>query len=157
MAKDIVVRDSDYMPAYLDGVRRIRTELQSGGLQNWVPEDELFDVAEKKITKNGVYVAAEDNVEGYSVVTVDVEGGESVGTPGRIADVISRDYDGIAVCTYSLGEIHFNQAMPPTVIASNTFAEIPTDCKIYVPAGSLEAYKSASNYPDPTIYTYIEE
>lgn len=58
---------------------------------------------------------------------------------------------------YSLSEIHFKKNTPPTVANSNAFSNLPTNCIIYVPAGSLEAYKKASNYPSPSTYTYVEE
>lgn len=57
---------------------------------------------------------------------------------------------------YSLKEIHFLSATPPT-INSSFESYIPTTCKIYVPTGSLSAYTSASNYPSSSKYTYIEE
>lgn len=53
--------------------------------------------------------------------------------------------------------IHFKPTTPPVAANSNAFASLPTDCIIYVPEGSLAAYKAASNYPDPDTYTYIEE
>lgn len=56
---------------------------------------------------------------------------------------------------FGLGFIRFESATPPTVSGSNTWEYIPTDCKIYVPSASLEAYKSATNYPDPSVYTYV--
>ena len=90
MSKDIVVRDSDYQPSYLNGVKRIRTELQDGGLCNWVPEDELFDVIEKRITENGIHIAAEDNASGYSIVIVDVKGGGGGGTRSPRADALAE-------------------------------------------------------------------
>ena len=58
---------------------------------------------------------------------------------------------------YGLGEIHFLSTTPPTVSATNIFTNVQTDCKIYVPAGSLAAYTSATNYPNSSTYTYIEE
>ena len=58
---------------------------------------------------------------------------------------------------FGLGEIHFKPTTPPTVSNSNAWTSIPTDCKIYVPAGKLSAYTSASNYPSSSTYTYIEE
>lgn len=58
---------------------------------------------------------------------------------------------------YTLKEIHFLPATPPTVSASNTFTSLPTDCIIYVPTGKLSAYTSASNYPSSATYTYVEE
>lgn len=58
---------------------------------------------------------------------------------------------------YGLGEIHFKPTTPPTVANSNTFNNLPTDCKIYVPTGTLSDYTSATNYPSSSTYTYIEE
>lgn len=57
---------------------------------------------------------------------------------------------------YAMKEIHFKKITPPTV-ANNTFSNLPTDCIIYVPAGTLSAYTSAANYPSSSTYTYIEE
>jgi hypothetical protein len=57
----------------------------------------------------------------------------------------------------SLAEIHFRRSIPATVDNINAWGIIPNTCKIYVPTGSLPAYKSASNYPDPNTYQYIEE
>lgn len=58
---------------------------------------------------------------------------------------------------YGLAELHFKSATPPTVANSNAFTNLPTDCKIYVPQGSLSAYTSATNYPSSSTYTYVEE
>ena len=58
---------------------------------------------------------------------------------------------------YCLREIHFKRETPPTAqgfFNSNTANRGVT---IYVPQGSLAAYTSASNYPDPATYTYVEE
>ena len=56
-----------------------------------------------------------------------------------------------------LHEIHFTSATPPTVANSNAFSSLSDYYKIYVPTGSLSSYTSATNYPDPSTYTYIEE
>ena len=56
---------------------------------------------------------------------------------------------------YGFGKITFTSETPPTA-GSNAFTGIPTDCKIYVPTGSLSAYTSAQNYPSSSTYTYIE-
>ncbi len=58
---------------------------------------------------------------------------------------------------YGLAELHFKPTTPPTVPNSNAFSGVPTDCIIYVPTGSLAAYKAATNYPSRSTYTYIEE
>jgi hypothetical protein len=58
---------------------------------------------------------------------------------------------------YSLAKMRFDGTTPPTVANSNAFSNVPTDCIISVPVGSLDAYKTATNYPDPATYTYVEE
>ena len=58
---------------------------------------------------------------------------------------------------YCLAKIHFLPTIPPTVASAAAWTGIPTDCKIYVPTGTLSDYTSAANYPDPATYTYIEE
>ena len=39
-------------------------------------------------------------------------------------------------------------ATTPHSIQSNTFRDIPSDCIIYVPAGTVDAYKTATNWAD---------
>ena len=51
--------------------------------------------------------------------------------------------------------ITFEGSTPPN-LENNSLAYLPTDCVIRVPQGSLSAYTSAENYPDPSTYTYIE-
>lgn len=63
--------------------------------------------------------------------------------------------------TNKLEKIIFKGTTPPTA-TSISFAtndslasyNIPTTCVIEVPCSALSAYKSATNYPDPTVYTY---
>ena len=57
---------------------------------------------------------------------------------------------------YGLGFVKFAPTTPPTVSNIDAWNNIPTDCIIYVPTGTLEAYKTATNYPDPATYTYME-
>lgn len=45
-----------------------------------------------------------------------------------------------------LAELHVLPTEPPTVENTNAFSGIQSDCKIYVPAESLEAYKTATNW-----------
>ena len=56
----------------------------------------------------------------------------------------------------SIGRIKFAPTSPPTVSNSNAFSNVPTDCKIYVPTGSLSSYTGAANYPSSSSYTYVE-
>lgn len=60
-----------------------------------------------------------------------------------------------AYCS-SLASIKFLGTTPPTVSDANAWTDLPTTCTIYVPTGSLTAYTTASNYPDPNTYTYVE-
>ena len=45
---------------------------------------------------------------------------------------------------YSMYEYHFLSTTPPTLPNANVFSNIATDCKIYVPRASLEAYQTAT-------------
>lgn len=57
---------------------------------------------------------------------------------------------------HCLKTLKFRSSTPPTITGSNPWQYLPTDCIIYVPTGSLSAYTSAANYPDPNTYTYVE-
>lgn len=72
------------------------------------------------------------------------------------SSVVSIGVRAFYTCS-SLSEIRFEGSTPPTA-ATNAFNGIsPSEqCKIYVPTGSLAAYTSAANYPNPNYYTYIE-
>lgn len=59
----------------------------------------------------------------------------------------------------SLQKIKFNSTTPPTLDAeaiSDSYWQLPTTCIIEVPQGRLNTYKNATNYPDPSVYTYVE-
>ena len=58
---------------------------------------------------------------------------------------------------YGLAHLYFLPTTPPSVSKSNAFGNIPTDCVIHVPVGSLSAYTSATNYPSSSTYTYVED
>ena len=47
---------------------------------------------------------------------------------------------------YGMSEYHFLSTTPPTLANTNAFTNIQSDCKIYVPAESLEAYQTATNW-----------
>ena len=47
---------------------------------------------------------------------------------------------------YGMAEYHLLPTTPPALGATNAFQGIPSDCKIYVPAASLAAYKAATNW-----------
>lgn len=57
---------------------------------------------------------------------------------------------------YGLASVKFLSSTPPTIANSNAFSSISTDCKFYVPSGSLSDYTSATNYPSSSTYTYVE-
>lgn len=52
-------------------------------------------------------------------------------------------------------EYHFLPTIPPTLKGSASFDSIPSDCIIYVPKGSAEAYKTATNWT--TVADHIQE
>ena len=56
---------------------------------------------------------------------------------------------------YGMKEYHFLSLTPPTLDGTNVFSNIPSDCIIYVPKGSAEAYKTATNWT--TYAQYIQE
>ena len=45
-----------------------------------------------------------------------------------------------------MAEYHLKPTTPPALSNTNAFANIPSDCIIYVPQGSLEAYQAATNW-----------
>ena len=57
---------------------------------------------------------------------------------------------------YGVAHLYFLPTTPPSVSSSDAFSNIPTDCVIHVPVGSLSAYTSATNYPSSSTYTYVE-
>lgn len=74
----------------------------------------------------------------------------TIGT--RVTTIITYAFSG---CRY-LESIKFKPTTPPSVSNSNTWSGVPTTCVIYVPTGTLNAYKTATNYPNPSTYTYVE-
>ena len=52
-------------------------------------------------------------------------------------------------------EYRFLSLIPPTITSTNVFSNIPSDCIIYVPKGSAEAYKAATNWT--TVADHIQE
>ena len=72
--------------------------------------------------------------------------------PSTVTLIMNEAFSG---CT-SLTSIKFLGATPPNAPYTNIWTGVPTTCVIYVPTGSLSAYTSASNYPNPNTYTYVE-
>jgi len=55
----------------------------------------------------------------------------------------------------SMDYIRFIRTTPPTVSSSNAWTSVSTSTIIYVPAESINAYKTATNYPNPSSYKYV--
>ena len=70
-----------------------------------------------------------------------------------ISDSVTSISDGVFDNCYVLSSVTFESSTPPDI--SSAFS-IPYTCIIRVPQGSLSAYTSASNYPDPSEYIYEE-
>ena len=49
---------------------------------------------------------------------------------------------------YGAKEYHILPTTPPSLTSSTAFSNIPSDCIVYVPAGSLEAYQTATNWSE---------
>lgn len=104
-----------------------------------------FSLRDAVLPSNATSVASSAFTVCYSLVAIQI--------PSNITSIESKAFNNC----YGLAEIHFKSTTPPTVASSNAFTNLPTDCKIYVPTGTLSAYKSATNYPSSSTYTYVEE
>lgn len=76
--------------------------------------------------------------------------------PKSVATLVSSTFSNCR----TLAKIRFTSTTPPSANSSGVFQYLPTDCKIYVPYSEdhsiLNAYKTATNYPNPATYTYVE-
>ena len=70
----------------------------------------------------------------------------------NIPDNVTRIGGAVFYSCYSLKYVYFNSVTPPTILR-NTFDSIANDCIFSIPAGSLSAYQSATNY---TGFTFEE-
>lgn len=61
------------------------------------------------------------------------------------SNVTSIGAGAFSACSF-VKEYHFLPTTPPTLANSNAFNAIATDCVIHVPAASLNAYKTATNW-----------
>ncbi len=59
--------------------------------------------------------------------------------------VTSIQYGVFSKC-YGMKEYHLKSISPPNLFGTNAFSGIPSDCIIFVPKGSLESYKTATNW-----------
>ena len=72
--------------------------------------------------------------------------------PASVESIASKAFSGCK----GLGYIKFEPSVPPALGGADVFTDVPTDCKILVPEGTLSAYTSAENYPSSSTYTYEE-
>ena len=76
----------------------------------------------------------------------------SITIPDNVTRINSQAFQN---CSY-ISFIKFEPTTPPTVTNSNAWSNVSTSTKILVPTGTLETYKTATNYPNPSTYTYEE-
>lgn len=65
----------------------------------------------------------------------------SITIPNNVTTIGNSAFGGC----YGMAEYHFLSTTPPT-LGTNVFQGIPSDCIIYVPMASVEAYKTATNW-----------
>ena len=75
----------------------------------------------------------------------------SVVIPDSVTSIGARVFSNC----YGVKEYHCKPLTPPTLSNTSAFSGIPSDCIIYVPVGSLEAYKTAKNWS--TYASYMQE
>jgi hypothetical protein len=108
----------------------------------------------KRISYYGGQMVSSNNynvktVEGFTNISVsNFYSLEYLNIPSSVTSITASN-------CYNLKSIKFMGSTPPTA-PFNSFTGLPITCKIYVPTGTLTDYTTASNYPDPTVYTYIE-
>ena len=66
----------------------------------------------------------------------------SISIPDGVTSIGNRAFSNLR----GMKEYHFLSPTPPTLGSTNVFNNIPSDCIIYVPKGSAEAYKTATNW-----------
>lgn len=66
----------------------------------------------------------------------------SITIPEGVTSIENNAFKGC----YGIAEYHLKPTIPPSLSGTNAFNNIPSDCIIYVPQGSLEAYKTATNW-----------
>jgi hypothetical protein len=66
----------------------------------------------------------------------------SIIIPSSVTSIGNYAFNG---CTF-MKEYHFQRTTPPTLGGTSVFGSIPSDCIIYVPTASLNAYKNATNW-----------
>ena len=65
-----------------------------------------------------------------------------------IPDSVTSIWESAFRYCYGVKEYHLLPTTPPSLPNANAFNGIPSDCIIYVPAGSLEAYQTATNWSE---------
>ena len=70
------------------------------------------------------------------------------------SSVTSIEYEAFSNC-YGVKEFHFKSESPPVLQYPDVLSGIPSDCIIYVPVGSLNAYKSGANWA--SYVNYMQE
>lgn len=66
----------------------------------------------------------------------------SVTIPKSVTEIVSFAFDSCE----GVKEYHLKSTIPPSLSNSNAFNDISSDCIIFVPKGSLEAYQTATNW-----------
>ena len=92
----------------------------------------------------------------YSLTSVTIPSSCSSLTSVTIPSSVTSIGDNAFNNCYGLGYIKFNRTTPATESSSSAWANVPTDCIIYIPLDTYTAYTTATNYPSSSTYNYVE-
>lgn len=111
MSKDITIQEGGVAKQLT--VERLRTNLVGGGTCLWVPEDEVA-LGQKNINEDGIYVAADDGLYGYSHVMVHGIGAAAGKVPSGTTLPTVNDGNEYGVVKNNNGNLEF-QKLPSSI------------------------------------------
>lgn len=75
----------------------------------------------------------------------------AVSIPNSVTSIGTYAFDS----NYSLSFLKFNSTTPPTIANISAWGNVPSDCYVLVPLGTLDDYLNTTNMPDDSTYLYL--